>query len=255
MVVTVEISGVLEEKLRRLVELGVYSSVAEAVRDAVRSMIERMDLVDVAITLYTSKGASFQYAAYFANKPYNVMIDLMLAREIMPLLGARSDEELGRMEPGTYVIDPLTAYVIYGSDLYYIIKLGVDNGYRFIMPDAGRHQLEVYMARRMASQGEAERLIHLAPIPVPTEPPRSLVTPIEEAIANYAEAAGVPLVSEDIRTRDYASKRGVSVYSMLSLIRYAVSKGLISFERALEIVYSIKAVPLLVPDTVIPGEA
>ncbi|MEB3860876.1 MAG: hypothetical protein GSR84_01475 [Desulfurococcales archaeon] len=253
MVVTVEISGILEEKLRRLVELGVYSSVAEAVRDAVRNMIDKMDLVDIALQLYINKDASFQYISYFASKPYKVMIDIMLSQEILPLLGARTGEELRDPEPGTYVIDPFTAFVIYESDIHDILEEKTNSGgYRFLYPEAGKPQLEVYMARRLSRGRRATNIMHIAPIPVPTEPPRHLVTHIEEALVSYAEAAGAILLSDDIRTREYARKRGVEAYSTLSLLKDSIARGIVSFERAVEIIYSVKSIPLLVPDTIIP---
>jgi Arc/MetJ-type ribon-helix-helix transcriptional regulator len=51
--VSVEISGLLERRLRRLVDLGLYSSVSEAVRDAIRMLFERLDLKSLALELYT----------------------------------------------------------------------------------------------------------------------------------------------------------------------------------------------------------
>ncbi len=252
MVVTVEISGVLEEKLRRLVELGVYSSVAEAVRDAVRNMLERLDLADIAIQLYISRDATFQYTAYFAGKTFHEMIDLMLAREIMPLLGARTSEEIPDTDKNAYIMDPLTAYTIYTSDMYKVLATLKNQGYRFLYPQPAKSQLEVYIARRMLKNSAPTSLPHVIPLPVPTEPPKSLVTSIEESIINYAEAAGIAVLTDDIRTREYASKRRVEAVTSLSLLRKAVSLGLIGFEEAMEIIYTVKAIPMLVPDAILP---
>jgi metal-responsive CopG/Arc/MetJ family transcriptional regulator len=70
--VSVEISGLLERRLRRLVDLGLYSSVSEAVRDAVRALFERLDLRALALELYTVREASLGYVVVSPGRPLRV---------------------------------------------------------------------------------------------------------------------------------------------------------------------------------------
>ena len=59
------------------------------------------------------------------------------------------------------------------------------------------------------------------------------------------------MLSDDRRTREYASRRGVEAYSSLSLLTTALREGLVSSAEASEVVYSLKSVPVLVPDAML----
>ncbi|MEM4476262.1 MAG: hypothetical protein QXG07_03135, partial [Desulfurococcaceae archaeon] len=83
--VDVEISGILEERLRRLVDLGIYSSLSEAVRDAVRRLLDQMDLKNLALKLYTLSEASFQYVVEFADSSFDDMTEYFITRGYTPL--------------------------------------------------------------------------------------------------------------------------------------------------------------------------
>ena len=49
---TIEIKGILEEKLELLVEAGLYSSKTEAIRDSIRHLLEDQDFLSIAINLF-----------------------------------------------------------------------------------------------------------------------------------------------------------------------------------------------------------
>ena len=87
MTTTIEISGWLEEQLERLVEIGLYSTKSEVVRDAIRRFLETLDMPALALKLYRVKGISLGLAAEIADKTYEEMITYMITKGVIPELG------------------------------------------------------------------------------------------------------------------------------------------------------------------------
>ena len=91
---TVEIKGELEERIKRLMDAGLYTSVAEVVRDSIRHMLKEYDEKELAITLYKQEKISLAKAAEIAGLSTIKMKETLMARGINPQLGAETAEEV-----------------------------------------------------------------------------------------------------------------------------------------------------------------
>ncbi len=246
MVVSVEISGVLEKKLRRLVELGVYASVAEAVRDALRLLLRELDLRSLALELYLERGASLGYAAEFAEETIDSMIDYMLSRGVTPVLGAIVEEDYMPVE-GAAIIDPSALFVIFKSGLGGLIGELAASGLVLYASRDLESVMQVLTADRLRRGMPPVDGITLVRTPRVDEERDHLITLHELAAVEYAYLNGITLLSDDARVRDYARSRGVRARSSLSLITTYVSLHGSPPEELDEIIVSLKAIPVLVP--------
>ncbi|HID40603.1 MAG TPA: hypothetical protein EYP33_00405, partial [Pyrodictium sp.] len=225
MVVSVEISGILEKKLRRLVELGVYSSVAEAVREAVRRLFEDIDLKSLAIELYIERGASLSYAAEFAEETIESMIDYMLSKGVTPVIGGIVEEDYEEIDDGVIFADPLSLYVIYKSNLASLLDELFSRGLILLAPAEAESYLQILVADRIRRGLPVPFRVETVRLPrvleEHSEPPLSTM---EVAAVEYSLKTGTPVLLDDARARDYARKRGARAYSTLSLVTTYISR-------------------------------
>jgi len=243
LVVTVELSGLLEERVRRLVDLGLYASVSEAIRDAVRRLLEDVNLRDIAVDLYIHKSATFQYSTYIAGDTFESMLDYMLSRGVVPYIGAYAEKDFGVLDKGVYLVDPLTLYVAYKADLVTVMGLLAEKGYRFLLPMEYSGLLDVEEAKRVIRGMKPPRPVELASIPLPKELPKHPITQVEEGLINYSIETGFTYMTDDKRTRDHASRRGAPTVASVALAGTAYNLGLISEEGLEDIVLSLQSVP------------
>lgn len=247
MPVSVEITGLLERRLRRLVDLGLYSSVSEAVRDAIRLLLEKLDLKALALDLYTTREASLSYVVEFSGETYDSMIDYMLSRGIPPVIGSTSPDDVGVLE-GPVVVDPLTVYVMYKS---YLVDLALklnDGGLKFYTPLAMEPHIQVLEAIRARGGLSSRSFIDYVDVYVEEEElyTRTLIAPVERALVSYARSEGLTLLSDDVRVRAYASRLGVKALSSLSIVEtYTARYG--KPHNVEEVVLSLKAIPVIIP--------
>ena len=246
MVVNVEIGGILERRLRRLVELGVYASVAEAVREAVRVMLDSMDLRKYALELYISREASLHYVAEFAGETFQGMIDYMMSRGVTPAVGAASREDYKPLEPREVILDAFTLYVVYKTRLGDVLSRLRGEGIHVLVPKSVESYLHILAAERirrgLALPGEPER-VEVEEREDPSVP----LTPLELGVIEYARREGVPLLSDDFRTRGFARRRGVRAYSSLSLLSTLLRVDGAAESLVPDVVLSVRAIPLIVP--------
>jgi Arc/MetJ-type ribon-helix-helix transcriptional regulator len=243
LVVSVEISGVLEERLRRLVDLGIYATVAEAVREAVRDFLEKLDLREIALNLYITRGASFQYAVEFAGETYESMIDYFISKGVLPVIGVTSKEEISVLEPGSYVMDGLSLYIAYRTGLVELMVRLKGLGYRFLAPKTLEGLVMVLEARRLYEGLSRAGIVEY----VTARPLRSssdLISEQEAIAVGYARSNGLVLLSDDARTRRYASSKGVRSLSLASLIATLWGLG----EEVTDYVNAYRGAPALLPD-------
>ena len=247
MPVSVEISGLLERRLRRLVDLGLYSSVSEAVRDAVRMLLERLDLKALALDLYLSREVSLAYAAEFSGETIESLVDYMISRGVTPAIGALDDGDVGTLE-GPILVDPLTVYVMYKS---YLVDLAVklrEVGLRFYTPSNLLPQIQVLEAVRARRGLNTRSFMELVEVSVSEEESygRILVTPLERAVLEYARREGLTVLSDDVRVRGLARRFDVRSLSSLSIIETYIAK--IGRPTNLEeVIMSLKAIPVIIP--------
>ncbi len=247
MPVSVEIAGLLERRLRRLVDLGLYSSVSEAVRDAIRMLFERLDLKALALELYTSRDASLGYVVEFSGESLEALIDYMISRGIPPVIGCIDPVEVRVLE-GPVIVDPLTVHVVYKSYLADLALKLSDSGLKFYAPSTLEPQIQVLTAIRARRGLNTRSFIEYVEVNVQEEEShgRILLTPLERALISYARSEGLTLLSDDVRVRSHASKLGVKALSSLSIVETFIDR----FGRPgniEEILMSLKAIPVIVP--------
>jgi len=91
---TVEIKGELESRLEKLLMAGVYKSKSEAVRDAIRHLLEEYDEKELAVSLYRQGKVSISKAAEIAGVSFSKMKEMLAEAGVSPRLGVESAEEL-----------------------------------------------------------------------------------------------------------------------------------------------------------------
>lgn len=240
MVVSVEISGVLEEKLRRLVELGIYASVSEAVRDAVRSMLSNIDLKKIAANLYITRGTSLHYACHFAETPCTAFIDYLLLQGHTPGLGYLNPPP-GVDDGSLYILDPSSILVIYSSTLSKIIDRLVNLDIR--VPNTIWNYYILLKARALRINSKLERTLTVIEVPEKKPPQSILVTSREYSILNYAGKNRAIIVTDDIYIQKTAGDMGVKFIPSVSLLIYAYKRGLVSPVEYREALMSLDSIP------------
>ena len=134
--VSVEISGALEELLDALVSAGIYNSKSEAVRDAIRRLGDVYDLRDIAFRAYVDGGISFVKAMNIARLGFRETASYFLRRGFAPLLGAREADEVllpaEALGSGEVVVD-ITGFEMFLETGFLDYLVGYD-GIRVLVP-------------------------------------------------------------------------------------------------------------------------
>ncbi|MCE4625552.1 MAG: hypothetical protein F7C35_06790 [Desulfurococcales archaeon] len=254
MVVSVDITGILEERLRRLVDLGIYASISEAVRDALRRLMDELDLKRISLQMYTSKEVSLHYTCHFAGSPCRTIIDYMLKNGVMPLLGETSSEQ-EEVAHTRFVLDPSAIFVSYNSLLVDVLSRLEREGFEFYTVPSLMKQVELLEAYAVYRRLTASLLnIRSLTRCVSTRSPhvsevkkRLIISPHEEDTLEAALSCGIPIVSSDIRIRRVLKSIGIPVYSLLSIFREAIERGLVDESERVEIILSLRGVPIVLP--------
>ncbi|MCE4601212.1 MAG: type II toxin-antitoxin system ParD family antitoxin [Desulfurococcales archaeon] len=252
MVVSVEISGVLEHKLRRLVDLGIYASVSEAVRDAVRRMLSSMDLRRIALNFYVTKGSSLAYACEFAETTCPKFIDYLLVNGVTPGLGWQGDVP-DVDSSGTYLIDSISIFVIFNTLLYNIFH-GVGNVIELYIPESLAHYYRLMSAT--ASRVGAKKLPAFKLIKIKeSKPPQNLLlTRHEYSIINHAKNTKMTVVSDDFYVQKVASQNNIKVIPSISFLLYARKQKIINDIEYRETLLSLRGLPYMYPSSMEEAE-
>ena len=91
---TVEIKGILEEKLDMLIKAGLYTSKSEIVRDGLRHLLESIDFLSIALHLYKNGVLSTGKAAEIAGLSVAEFIKECQKRGIQLSIGLEDVNEL-----------------------------------------------------------------------------------------------------------------------------------------------------------------
>lgn len=94
MTTTVEIKGILEERLELLVKSGLYSSKSEAVRDSIRHLLKELDMKELAFKLYKDEQISTGLALEIAGMNLISFLEECKQRGIKPRIGFESIDDL-----------------------------------------------------------------------------------------------------------------------------------------------------------------
>jgi len=241
LVVSIDISGKLEEKLRRLVELGIYASVSEAVREAVRKLLQEIDMKRIALDIYINKGSTLYYASQLAEAPLEAFIEYLIVNDVYPAIGVKPEEPVNPPPPGSKLLfDPLSLYVIYNSKLHDILD-GLSKTYELYYPNT----LETYWTLLTVKRANKHRsaFISFKPLRVREKQPPSqeYVTPVEYALKSQN---GYVIISDDINFR---RRHGgtPSIALLLSYLQYKL--GPMDRYKLKEIIVSMRFIPYLIP--------
>ena len=251
MVVSVDISGVLEERLRRLVELGLFASVSEAVREGVRLLFKELDLRSIALTIYTTRKASLHYTCYFSGESCPVMVNYMLDRGVQPLLGIPSRPE--PPEEPKLLLDPASLFVAYNSLLGEVLaRLQDKTGMEFFISSEAEPYVQVLEARALYKGLLSQRLrlrtlSNCAKARLKLNERDVMVDSMERSSLVTSLTCGVTIVSPDVRFREYVLLNGGRVRPLLSLVEMAMQEGVVEGEEAGDLVMSLRSIPMVVP--------
>ncbi|MCS7107228.1 MAG: hypothetical protein NZ902_03890 [Acidilobaceae archaeon] len=240
MVISIDISGPLERRLRRLVELGAYPSAAEAVREAVRIFLERYDLRELALQTYLSREASLHYVAELAGTSIEGMIDYMLSKGVLPLLGALREDDLTVLE-GKVLLDPSALFVTYRSFLHRLLP---SVPARLVLPKQLVPTAQVMEAKMVRLGIPVKSRWEQLEVELEEEGDDNF-SPLERSVLERAKELGLVVLSDDVRVRERARREGLRAYASLSLALTAERRGELKDVR--ELLMSLKAVPSLVP--------
>lgn len=252
--VEVELGELLEEKLRRLVELGLYPSLSEAIRDAVRKLLDQLDLKSLALELYLNTDASFQYITEFAGASYEDMIEYFISKGILPLLGVLDQDDVAELTISEkYVLDKFTIYIMYKSGLFKFLRTLSEKGYVFLAPSSISSWTEVLLFRQLISYAQNRSIIRFFDTGNIVISGSKVKLTIHEQYAIYYALKNKDhiLISDDIRTRKYAKSLGVRALSSLSVL-YTL-RNTIAPEELEEAIFKLKTIPLNIPDDLVRG--
>jgi Arc/MetJ-type ribon-helix-helix transcriptional regulator len=244
LVVSVEISGVLEEKLRRLVDLGIYASVSEAVRDAVRRMLSEMDLRQIAVNLLINKGCSLHYACEFSNTTCPEFIEYLLLRNIRPPLGYLGNPKMP--DPNDAVIlDASSLFVALNTTIYNIIER-LSNTINVLLPSVLENYYTILAALAVKSGIKINKNPNIINIDELKPPSRLLLTSREYSIIKYVERnKDKIIVTDDLFVQKYLQKNNIKYYSSIEFIIYARNIGLLNDIEYKEALLSLRSLPYI----------
>jgi len=241
LVVSIDISGKLEEKLRRLVELGIYASVSEAVREAVRKLLQEIDMKRIALDIYIDKGSTLYYASQLAEAPLEVFIEYLIVNDVYPAIGVKPEEPVETLPPGSKLLfDPLSLYVIYNSKMHDLLE-GLTKYYELYYPSPLENYWTLLTIKRASKQRNA--FVSLKPLKIREKqpPPQEYITPVEYALSGQD---GYVIISDDI---NYRRKYGGT--PSLALLASYIKHRLGPMDRYIlkEIIVSMRFIPYLIP--------
>ena len=172
----------------------------------------------------------------------------MLDRGVTPSIGGVVPEDYARVDGEVLVVDALTAFTLYTSDIASLIPQLSSKGVLVEAPRAVESQIHLLDAWRIRRGFSPIPRLHMVDLKISDEEPREApITPLEASILAYAEREGVSLLSDDYRLRSRAREIGVRSYSSLSLITTYMDVYGSPPQGLAEMIISARAVPLLIP--------
>ena len=253
MVVTVEITGMLEEILEALVAAGLYNNKSEVVRDAIRRLGENMDLTNIAFKVYVNnKEITFTRILNVSRLGFKETIVYFIRHGYAPELGVLSEDEV--MQIPTFdkelVIDYSaleifleTGFIEHMPKLSDIIKIIVPKSledrvrqlplrygmtYKRLLKLPGFHMIKETISssgKGWLSESEAEAL-------------------------KIAANRNIPVISCDIRFRKALKLKGIQAIPGLSLVYFSIKKNLVPTSFWPIFIARATSIPIHVPPAV-----
>jgi len=232
---TIEIDGYLEQKLDVLVATGLYATKTEAVRDAIRRLVQQVDILSILLTMYRKGAVSLGYCAEASDLSFEDTLLAIQKKGYRPRLGV---DQLDVVEAEIRILSKTETIVIEG------FTLGV------LAECVGKH---IFVGKPWTIQITQHQVEHLA-----LETRRGVVSRLNNGVSfvtglrsveefasqngiSKGEAAsilaasksGLPLVADDEKVRATSGRVGVGVASSISVILYLLGKGFIGEADAL----------------------
>ncbi|MEB3772522.1 MAG: hypothetical protein GSR82_02445 [Desulfurococcales archaeon] len=253
MVVTVEITGMLEEILDALVASGLYNNKSEAVRDAIRRLGEKLDLTHLAFKVYSSnREMTFTRALNVSRLGFKETIVYFIRKGYAPELGVIDDEEVKSLPSfrGEFVLDYTSMEIFLETGfIEHIPRLaGVIN---FIVPKSLEEQVKQLPLRYGLAY---KRLLRLPGFKVVSEristSMKGWLSESEAEALRIARNRGIPIISCDIRFRKRLRVDGIKSVPGLGLAYMGVRKGLVQKSFWPVFISRAAAIPIYVPSVV-----
>ncbi len=259
MTTTIEISGWLEEQLERLVEIGLYSTKSEVVRDAIRRFLETLDMPALALKLYRVKGISLGLAAEIADKTYEEMITYMITKGVIPELGEPDiNSLLKQYETISSNIQSNPFFIIDYSALSSIYYTGLIDymdhlkNVEFCIPNQLVYGLRLLEIKRLVlyksksntgifTTKGLNKKINSASVK------RLGITLYEYEALALAKQTNSILLSDDIRIRNKAKKDNIKSASTIALLLYMKNLGVLDKSTLMDLIERAKSYPLIIP--------
>ncbi len=258
LVTTIEISGYVEDVLEALVRAGIYSSKTEAIRDAVRRLVESYDMKDVSLRAYRSGNISFQLAVEISGVSMDELIWYFLSKDTAPSLGTDSEDEASS---GINLIREAEVLVLDLSSLYAMLELSLQDriasfNKRFLMPNRVQERAQALTLKFSKMKGLVVNLEGVDIIKVDRDLTafshrNGLSVQESQAIYVAKKVKGV-LLSDDKRTRQVARSHGVAAATTLSLLLFGKQVGSLDEQTYRVLVSRLGAIPYQVPRPYLP---
>jgi len=256
-VTTIELSGYIEDLLEALVRAGLYSSKTEAIREAVRRLVESYDLKELSLRAFKNGGISFQLAVDIGGISMDELIWFFLSHDTPPQLGADSDEEVNEgvkalRDKGLVVLDLSSLYVMLELNLFsYLPKLNK----RFVVPDKVQERAQALLLRFSKMRGLIVVMDGVEVMRVNkslAEFSRKNGISLQESHAIYlAKKMNGVLLSDDKRTRQVAKVHGVPAAPSVSLLVLGRDIGVLDEQTFRSLLGRLGSIPLQIPRTLL----
>jgi predicted nucleic acid-binding protein/Arc/MetJ-type ribon-helix-helix transcriptional regulator len=253
LVTNIEISGFTEEVLEALVKAGIYGSKTEAIRDAIRRLLESYDLKEISLRAYKNGGISFQLAVEISGLSMDELTWYFLSRDTTPLLGSDNASEIVSGEEQLKSRDSITFDL---SSLYAVLELNALDllsqlGKKLSISSKTMERAKALVLRLSKAKGVAYTLSSFDIVNINKslmEFSRRNGISLQEAHSIYiAKKLNGILVSDDAKTRQVSRSYGVPAVPTLSLLSYARSQGLVNNNYFKELVMKMATIPFMVP--------
>lgn len=258
MVTTIEISGYVEDVLEALVRAGIYSSKTEAIRDAVRRLVESYDMKDVSLRAYRSGSISFQLAVEISGVSMDELIWYFLSKDTAPSLGTDSEDEV---TSGLGLLRETEVVVLDLSSLYAMLELNLQDyltsfNKKFLTPSRVQERAQALILKFSKMKGLVVNLGGIEVIKVDKNLSafshrNGLSVQESQAIYVAKKLKGV-LLSDDKRTRQVARSHGVGAATTLSLLLLGKETGVLDEQTYRVLVSRLGAIPYQVPRPYLP---
>jgi predicted nucleic acid-binding protein/predicted HTH domain antitoxin len=232
---TIEIDGYLEQKLDVLVSTGLYATKTEAVRDAIRRLVQQLDIVSILMAMYRKGRVSLGYCAEASDLSFDDTLLVLQKKGYRPRLGV---DELGVVETEMRRLDSADTVVVEGFTLGVLWEAV---GQRFFSKtpwsiQLTQHQLEyLNLEARRSVMAKLNNGVSFASTLRSTDEfaYQNGVSKGEAASILLASKHTYPLIADDEKVRLTAERFKVNVAGSISVILYLLGKGNINEQDAM----------------------